>query len=317
MQYKSWNKIQLYKHLKKAEKIRDKIDVGILKQLICDTIIPFEPDVCPNTPEFNKNLLSEYSYYLPHIEDFANTTPAINDDVSYIHIPTESQLEFAYELFSNLFPKWMDIFDAIYKERKKNLKIAESGNYSVYLNSIDYSYISINRNESIDDVFNLIHEYTHAIVDRIYFRLSYNSHYPYIELPSITTELIGAVFMKDFYLDIDADVDAYLAEVINIVIDYANNIMNINNSLDGNSIAKETITHQSLIHDISYVIPFMHAFELFFMFFEDREKWFYTLNKIITLPNSDNFLEETKKLGLTPNKDVKRFIDDLDNHLIG
>lgn len=314
MQYGSWNKIQLLKHLKQAEKRRDYTDAGILKQLICDTVIPFDPDVCPNTDEFNKQFLKEYDYYLPHIKDFANTSHLICSQTDYICIPINSQLEFAYEFFSSVAPKWMDIFDDIYKERKKNLKIGNSGNYSVYLSSIDYSYLSINKNMAIDDLFNLVHEYTHTIVDRICYRLCYNSHYPFIELPSICSELIAAVFMKDYYMDIDEEVDNYLMEVLNVVIDYARNIIATKRYLDGE--ITTTPDNISLIHDMSYVLPFIHAFELFYLFLSDKEKWFYTINKIINMPPTDNYEREMKKLGLTPNSCLNKFISDLDNHLI-
>lgn len=311
MAYKSWNLIQLTIQLRKVKAMGDKIDEDIIKQLLNDSIIPFDNDSYPNTKEFNKAILDEYSYYLPYIQDLSLKKPFNIPKHSPISIPIESQLEFLYEFFSTTTPEWMNLFDSIYKERKKNLKVANSGNYSIYLGSIDYSYISLNKNYEIDDLFNLVHEYTHSIIDRINYRMSYNSHYPFIEIGPLLMECISALLMREYYLDIDSNVEDYLKEILNLIITYSKNIININDSIDTCTIQRNA----DLIHDISYVIPYIHIFELFYLYLSDKEKWFYTLNRIIEFPPTNNYIEEMKKLGLTPNRFMDRYINDLNNHL--
>lgn len=311
MAYKSWNLIQLSIQLRKVKAMGDKIDEDIIKQLLNDSIIPFDNDSYPNTKEFNKAILDEYSYYLPYIQDLSLKKPFNIPKHSPISIPIESQLEFLYEFFSTTTPEWMNLFDSIYKERKKNLKVANSGNYSIYLGSIDYSYISLNKNYEIDDLFNLVHEYTHSIIDRINYRMSYNSHYPFIEIGPLLMECISALLMREYYLDIDSNVEDYLKEILNLIITYSKNIININDSIDTCTIQRNA----DLIHDISYVIPYIHIFELFYLYLSDKEKWFYTLNRIIEFPPTNNYIEEMKKLGLTPNRFMDRYINDLNNHL--
>lgn len=311
MAYKSWNLIQLSIQLRKVKAMGDKIDEDIIKQLLNDSIIPFDNDSYPNTKEFNKAILDEYSYYLPYIQDLSLKKPFNIPKHSPISIPIESQLEFLYEFFSTTTPEWMNLFDSIYKERKKNLKVANSGNYSIYLGSIDYSYISLNKNYEIDDLFNLVHEYTHSIIDRINYRMSYNSHYPFIEIGPLLMECISALLMREYYLDIDSNVEDYLKEILNLIITYSKNIININDSIDTCTIQRNA----DLMHDISYVIPYIHIFELFYLYLSDKEKWFYTLNRIIEFPPTNNYIEEMKKLGLTPNRFMDRYINDLNNHL--
>ncbi len=311
MAYKSWNLIQLSIQLRKVKAMGDKIDEDIIKQLLNDSIIPFDNDSYPNTKEFNKAVLDEYSYYLPYIQDLSLKKPFNIPKHSPISIPIESQLEFLYEFFSTTTPEWMNLFDSIYKERKKNLKVANSGNYSIYLGSIDYSYISLNKNYKIDDLFNLVHEYTHSIIDRINYRMSYNSHYPFIEIGPLLMECISALLMREYYLDIDSNVEDYLKEILNLIITYSKNIININDSIDTCTIQRNA----DLIHDISYVIPYIHIFELFYLYLSDKEKWFYTLNRIIEFPPTNNYIEDMKKLGLTPNRFMDRYINDLNNHL--
>lgn len=311
MAYKSWNLIQLTIQLRKVKAMGDKIDEDIIKQLLNDSIIPFDNDSYPNTKEFNKAILDEYSYYLPYIQDLSLKKPFNIPKHSPISIPIESQLEFLYEFFSTTTPEWMNLFDSIYKERKKNLKFANSGNYSIYLGSIDYSYISLNKNYEIDDLFNLVHEYTHSIIDRINYRMSYNSHYPFIEIGPLLMECISALLMREYYLDIDSNVEDYLKEILNLIITYSKNIININDSIDTCTIQRNA----DLMHDISYVIPYIHIFELFYLYLSDKEKWFYTLNRIIEFPPTNNYIEEMKKLGLTPNRFMDRYINDLNNHL--
>lgn len=316
MQYKSWSKIKICRQLKTVGKLGDELDVAILKQLLDDSVVPFDGEIYLNTKTFNKELLDEYSYFLPYIEQIADVPTFKIVNYPNIRIPIKSQLKFVYHLFETIAPEWIELFNNVYKERKRNLKYAYSGNYSVYLSSIEYSYISINRNSEIDDLFNLIHEYTHTIVDRIYYRLSYFSHYPFIELPSLSVEFVSSIIMKDYYLDINEGSDAYLMSILNIVIDYANNIINMKKVLDGNASYDITSCHHSLIHDLSYVIPFLYVFELFYLYLDSRSDWINIQESIINFEDSTNYLEEMKKLGLTPNRNLNRFIDDLNNHRV-
>jgi len=303
--FNSWNKIKIRKQIKSTT---DEMDKMILKVLLNDKINPFDSETYPRTDEANKSIIEEYAIFLSEIEKFS-LTPKFNDvKQEQIRIPINSQLDFLYELFSYVTPKWMEIFDKIYKERKSNLKMAKSGNYSVYLSSIDYSYISVNHEYLIDDLFSLVHEYTHAIVDRIFFRTDYNSHYPFVELPSLNMELVSATFMSEYFLDIDEDILAYLKYIFNIIIDYAERIVRVSEYLSKNS----TFPHdfnRSIIIELTYVIPFLYNFELLFLYKEDKEKWFYILNEIINMKPSNNCLEEMKKLGLTPNLKTEEFCE--------
>ncbi len=69
--------------------------------------------------------------------------------------------------------------------------------------------------------------------------------------------------------------------------------------------------NHSIIIDYSCVIPCLFNFELFSLYKEDKEKWFYILKKVINIQPSGNPLEDIKKLGLTPNFKVSEICDEL------
>lgn len=307
MSFNSWNKIKIKKQIKSTT---DNVDKMILKNLLNDVINPFDDETYPRTDAANKTIIEEYSSFLNDIEKFSLIPKFKNIRQEQVRIPINSQLDFLYDFFSSVTPDWMGIFNKIFKERKSNLRIAKSGNYSVYLASVDYSYISTNKEYLIDDLFSLVHEYTHAIVDHICFRTDYNSHYPFVELPSLNMELISALFMSDFFLDIDSDITDYLKYIINTIIDYAKRIVNTSKYLKEKGEFPQDFNH-SIIIDFSYVIPYLFNFELFFLYKEDKEKWFYILNEIINMKPSGNSLEDIKKLGLIPNSRINEFCDGL------
>lgn len=307
MSFNSWNKIKINKQIKNTT---DNVDKMILKNLLNDSIAPFDSETYPRTDDANKNIIEEYSIFLNDIEKFSLTPKFKNVQQEQVRIPINSQLDFLYDFFSSVTPGWMDIFDKIFKERKSNLRIAKSGNYSVYLSSVDYSYISTNKEYLIDDLFSLVHEYTHAIVDHICFRTDYNSHYPFIELPSLNMELISASLMSEFFLNIDSDITDYLKYIINTIIDYAKRIVSTSKYLKEKGEFPQDF-NRSIIIDFSYVIPYLFNFELFFLYKEDKEKWFYILNEIINMKPGGNSLEDIKKLGLIPNSRINEFCDEL------
>ena len=307
MVYHSWNKIKIKKQIKSTN---DSVDKTILEHILNGSMIPFDDNAYPKTNDANKIIIDECSVFSNYIEEFSLTPKFKNVQQEQKRVPINLQLDFLYELFSSVTPEWMGIFNKIFKERKSNLKISSAGNYSVYLSSLDYSYISINKIFLIDDLFSLVHEYTHAIVDHIFYRMEYNSIYPFVELPSLNMELVSATLMSEFFLDIDSDIVSYFKYTINAIIDFAKRIVRISKYLNQSGEFPQYF-NRSLIIDYSYVIPYLFNLELFSLYNEDKEKWFYILMEIINIQPSGNPLEDIKKLGLTPNFKVNEICDEL------
>lgn len=307
MVYHSWNKIKIKKQIKSTN---DSVDKTILEHILNGSMIPFDDNAYSKTNDANKIIIDECSVFSNYIEEFSLTPKFKNVQQEQKRVPINLQLDFLYELFSTVTPEWMGIFNKIFKERKSNLKISSAGNYSVYLSSLDYSYISINKIFLIDDLFSLVHEYTHAIVDHIFYRTEYNSIYPFVELPSLNMELVSATLMSEFFLDIDSDIVSYFKYSINAIIDFAKRIVRISKYLNQSGEFPQYF-NRSLIIDYSYVIPYLFNLELFSLYNEDKEKWFYILMEIINIQPSGNPLEDIKKLGLTPNFKVNEICDEL------
>lgn len=307
MVYNSWNKIKIKKQIKSTN---DSVDKTILEHLLNGSMIPFDDNTYPKTNDANKIIIDECSVFSNYIEEFSLTPKFKNVQQEQKRVPINLQLDFLYELFSTVTPEWMGIFNKIFKERKSNLKISSACNYSVYLSSLDYSYISINKIFLIDDLFSLVHEYTHAIVDHIFYRTEYNSIYPFVELPSLNMELVSATLMSEFFWDIDNDIVSYFKYTINAIIDFAIRIVRISKYLNQSGEFPQYF-NRSLIIDYSYVIPYLFNLELFSLYNEDKEKWFYILMEIINIQPSGNPLEDIKKLGLTPNFKVNEICDEL------
>lgn len=347
MAYKRWdkNKIrQQVKYLKSRYKhtkdVRFLIDAQHLETLLTIPSNLFEVFSTPTT--FKDGLLEDFKalelYYdfLDDIKEFsANNADKFKDlkpfEVDHIANLTPSLLfSFLKDFFYDFDKEFGEIYESIHKERQHNLMFSEDRSISYYVPALEYSYINITKNDTVDDFLNAVHEYTHAIVDRLYFRLS-EEEYPFTELVSIFMEMIAADYIKEAYLGMDEDINTSQLSGAKKITVYAENISIQHNYF----LAKEeTNTRKEFVQDITkmsgktnsyikrllsktamekltYTIPYLTAIELYYLYKSDKERCVELIKYLIYVSYRENYNVDLVDNGIILNTHSTEWIDTL------
>lgn len=177
-------------------------------------------------------------------------------------------------------------------------------------------------------MFAIVHEYTHAVVDHIKFRYSYDNKYPLVELPSMTSELIAGDIINCYYTNLGEEVRNYLLASVSSLNQFAKELLkadeflsthtldndeqlkyNINYFSKKSKELKMSLSNRLQLENICYLIPFIYSVELYNLYNKDKELFLYDMDKIITMENSDNYYEELKRLGLVPNQNMRKHVE--------
>ena len=334
--YNSWNlkKAKQQKCFLVQNNVDGKYDIDIdrINSIIDNMLTPFDsPLTLKEKLEYDKEKIDEYEYFIKPIEEFYNLTKKVK--IGYLwgfDLPINELLYFVNDFFRDNLPEWYGIFEKVYKEKKNNFRVSNKRCCELYIPGINYSYINYERKLTVEDLFSIVHEYTHAVVDHIKFRHSYDDKYPFIELPSLTAEMIAKDIIKSYYTNIGEEVRNYFFGSLASINMFAKNILYAKNFFDAytlddedqinyyldfytnfSKIKRSNLTDKLQLENICYVIPFIYAIELYYIYLEDNELFQYNMNKIITMDNCQNYYDEVKKLGLIPNQNVNKFIQNI------
>lgn len=338
MECLDWNIRNIKKQLNNCKNRTDKdfsLDVNLLDELLNGDIKPFGKVDFMTGFNHDKKILTEYRDFYEPIRELGNIRyiePIRKvSALSFIQMPYNELLSFTHDFFMSLNPEWANLFNKVYSERKNNLKFSESRSYSIFVPGIQYSYINIEKKDSVEDFFNIIHEYTHTIVDLLKYRYTYDCGYPFVELPSLFSELVAKDLILETYSGLDKEVKDYMLASLRTCINYANELVeefnyfnsipklkneddvikNIQRTLHLDKKAARALVSQSVIEKICYVIPIMVAIELYYIYKIDPEKCFYILNKLIYLDNCKNYIDELETLGINMNENSLRLVREI------
>lgn len=312
MRYKNWNKNLIRAQISKLESLYKETkdnslldEIEGLKNLLNDNVQIF------NTPRSFYHLLKDdisaiclYYDFLADIEEFSKLGILVHSkDIKPIdefnNITPSLIMSFTHDFFNSIDKELASEFNKIFRERNCNTKFTNNRSYSCYVPTFKYSYINITKNNTVDDFLNSIHEYSHGIADRIYYRGDY-SFYPFIELLSMFMELLASDYLIEHYLDFEYNVGMAKLAGCKKIIGYSKELSiesNYFSSTDeiyskGKIIkhiaastgkTKKYIEHlfkTPAIEKFTYTIPYMVVIELYYLYKIDPE---YTLNLVKTL----------------------------------
>ena len=285
----------------------------------------------------DKLLVHKNSDFFKEIEKFSKLDDMLNiksiDDLEEREIPNKTLLSFLHDFYNSIDRELAKYFNRVYKERKNNLRITASDaegynrNYMYYLNTINYAYINIHLDSTIDDFINIIHEYAHVIAEQMHFRHRYGK-YPFIELLPLLMQEIACDELIRCFEDFEEDVIKSDICTTKTVLKWAKELilqsdyLSIVNSVPerrqfinsfaeyaNNTKAKtEKIINTSIQEKLSYVIPFILMIELYDMYYEDPEKCMYLTKRIITMDEVENYVTYLKALGINLNENSEDYV---------
>lgn len=285
----------------------------------------------------DEEALQDYCDFLSDIGVFANEGRPINSiDECLVYsvgnITPDLLFEFMKDFFHQFDNEFGRVFESIYSERYNNLQFSDLRSITYHIPTFKYSYINITKNDTLEDFLNSIHEYTHAIVDRICYRDQWNS-YPFSELVSLFMELIAADYMIEIYEDVEEDLNilqinsckslVVYAEHISIERDYFcacderdewKKVVSGIQSLSGKSknyIKK--LLNKSAREKLCYTVPYLTAIELYYIYKQDKKACIELLKYLMLLEKDNGYNEELKGIGITLNKHSGKWVNSLIN----
>ena len=345
--YKKWNKNVINDQINKlsvltSEKpgiIRYQRDLDTLCTIANNKTKMFQPD--SNFQEqikYDKELINRNMPFINDIDIFNNNIDDNQfkniDGVIERVIPQKYLISFVHDFYNSIDKDFAHIFNKLFKDRKDNLRLTKkehegfNRNYINYIKTLNYPYINIHLNNTVDDFLSLVHEYAHAIADYMYFRPQYG-RYPFIELlPMFMEKLASEILLEDFD-DMEEDIAISNALTTRTILRYADEISIESNYLSHNNINDsrkafisnmssftgdtktkiERMMDVSLEEKLSYTIPYLTMIEFYTLFNYDPQEAMYILKELIKANNIKDYYEFLQHNNLIINEHSKDFID--------
>lgn len=229
-----------------------------------------------------------------------------------------------YKMMSTRFPDTLHVF-------KLGANVVNNGQtYSVY--NTDITFIELGVNHTAQDYVSTIHECGHGISCSINPTAMFDfGKYCFIELDSLFFEMLGLDYLSDNLelqkdsLDIGMQVlkdYLYASQLICIKLDMYDDLSD--NQLYKKRIIKKYLTNEVGLNPIGindvlnthmrdyfhYIISYLTAIELYFIYQSDKNSALDLLYKIInrTEQYSADYLNYVKSLGLDPGNNFDKYI---------
>lgn len=310
--YSDWNReklIHIYKHLQtKKRTYEENRDFLFLKYILYGyhtDFFPFKLDHFSFKKAFsNENSLikNEYLPYLEYIFSFYQNNAEELERVSLTKIDTnpESILTSVHDFYYNLDKELFELFNTLYKRRKGTLVFQNDRSFSRLLETSNIWISSIEKNNTVGDYVDTVHEYGHGIVDLASSRQGFNP------VNNILIELFPLTFQTIYLLtqdELSELSDDYLNNYKAVMLEYAEEIKakyNIASTFSditspfALSCGIKTLWHQDLsVKEIKeayktsigeyiiYVIGYILSQNLINLYFKDQEEFTYTLKNIL------------------------------------
>jgi len=292
-----------------------------------------------------KKNLERIDFLWEHFHTFYKTTynPLLNlslKDITFkidqTDLTPDDLISITHDFYKQLDSYFYNAFNNIFKTKNDHI-IFRNGltgdinckGDTLSLSSCKESFITINRNFTIDDILTTIHECEHATSNFINPEHHFYPKWLFVETNTLFMELIAIDYinnlLKDDHIKV-LKINLFLAQAKNAV-----NIINCLNLMKNEKITQEYQNDAELVlagtsYNISaeninslftedndalqdYLTSFMFALELYYMYKEDKEKALYYLKKLILL-NCKSQLEyynKIKKFGITPNLHLQKY----------
>lgn len=349
MKYKNWNKNLIRAQINKLESLyKESKDSSLLdeieglKNLLNDNVQIF------SLPKSFYHLLKDdissiclYYDFLSDIEDFSKLSILVHSrDIKPIdefdNITPSLIMSFIHDFFNSLDKEFANEFNKIFRERSSNTRFTNSRSYSCYIPTFKYSYMNITKNNTVDDFLNSIHEYSHSVADRIYYRGNY-SFYPFVELLPMFMELLASDYLIEHYLDFEYNVGMAKLAGLKKVIGYAKElsiesayfadreeilskgkvVKQISASTGKTKKYVENLFKTPAIEKFTYTIPYMVIIELYYLYKLDPEYALYLLKVLLKMDPVENYNIFLQDNGIILNEHAKdhtlKLIDSVKN----
>ncbi len=342
MEDKEWNRkllrAQLLSCKRNYRKTKNNIflnDIEALEALLDDKILVFETDNnFKQKLEDDINIANCYMDYYTAIQRFYIDSAFIKifPRITYDRLDNSIQIltEFLSDFYNKIGGVWAKYFNDTFRHRKDNLAFGKERSWSIFAPSIDYCYIYSGNDGSIMDYFNLVHEYAHAVSDRMNGLPRCYENNILLETIPLTFELIAADEIVDFFEGLDEEVIKYNIVNCATIILSARRVVKFTNyighakkilpfiptMLDMMFYTKSSlkcakkILQEAHIERLIYTLSFLVAIELYYFYKSDPEKALNIMEAINQLYTPDGIIQTLEDNNIMINEHSEAFVND-------
>lgn len=349
MKYMEWNQANIKQQINILQDLENKngkcdlsIQIEQLTMLIKDTLTYFSiDDNFKYQMEIEITSINMFAEFINDIKYFSELYRLLNykniKPIDTYSLKDSTILGFTHDFYNHLDKEFASIFNRLYRERKNNFKFSKKRSGSFYIQELNYHYINVERDNTVDDFLNTGHEYAHGIVDNLFPRNYFESNYPFIEFFPLFIEFLMGDELNKTFMDLEKDILYIRATTIHSCLNYAKEIIlearylaqldiikNKNETINdlakfgkiGKGSAKK-IFNKPIMERLLYVTSFLTAIELYYLYLIDPELSIYISKEIIKIDKVNSYNEflvnngiilndNTKKLIIETNKQLKR-----------
>lgn len=288
-------------------------------------------------------LFTQFGYYCPYIrilQSYYDLVEIKTENYKRLFPTDDSLIHFSKSFYSHVGGKFKEAFTDIAMRFDKTLRIGNAyiskkcsgSTYNVYGTKV--AFIDFNKTGTIQDYLSINHETSHAISIQMNSRAFWDSEkYCFKEVDSLFFEMLTLDTLDNEFDDeaLKVKLDTfndylYSAEILGAKMDLLNEFSSfklvdkkaIINYLLDNGYDKQAISDilsESSVNLFDYVISYLTAIELYFIYEVDKNLALSILEKII-MCNKDNrndYLDYVKSLGINPGDNLDKYVGHLMN----
>lgn len=293
---------------------------------------------------FEKENFSQREFLWEIYQEFAKVTksPILNiPDLNNTSLSPKDILELTYDFYKSLDPFIFKHFMQHFHMRKDHIRFVnqkDNNDFSginIVISHRNEAFIEVVSENTINDVITTIHEYGHLTSYTINPFNKCTPNFYYTEVITLFLELIGAdylgnLFGSDNSIILKADNHNTMSDFTNITsrkIDLFTCEELIPNGYTKNedfkTIGKELLnlnfeeikslfTNENVEID-DYVIGYIVAIELYYIYLEDKDKAIYILKKMLLYKAKSelDYFNNLKRLGIIPNQHIHEYVTTL------
>jgi len=280
--------------------------------------------------------INKYPDFYNHFVNFANYRPMLPKEIEMAELNYRPGIPMGevHDFYNHLGGEWQKRFNHVYKERHNNFRIHGLRSYNVFLPGNKYSYMNLGENVEISTFIDLAHEYAHAITDSMIFRdYEDDGNYPFIELAPQFFELAFGDWISNSFEGLDIPVaeerlltiqnDAIYAEaivnftryIVSIMEDGVNLPTTVAKAIDDISKRLEITKKEarrsianSKKEELIYLIPYLTAIELYYIYSQDEKEALNILKKIVMMEPRERYEEYLRSLGININEHSDEYV---------
>ena len=291
--------------------------------------------------KFTKEQINKYKYIFEDIKEFHNLvgTPITpTPPLKTISLSKKDILDLTHDFYKEALDKYFfHNFLKHFRKRYTNIKFERDTDNSqnmgetINILSLEEAFITVLRNNDIEDVLTTIHEYEHATSLSINPKHVVTPNYTFCELDTLFMEMIASDYLEKIFKNGEAslskasrhEIHCCTADLLTTKYDlvkaeeyfyrggYTSNKMLKESAKKYCKLSSEEvddiIQEGSLSYD--YSISYIFAVELYKMYKEDKEKALNYLRKLILLDckNELEYYHNIKRFGLISNLHMREF----------